>query len=110
MPALHEFVRLMLPKMVSHPIEPITFLFFTSVATSLSAGSVTAVSFARNFQSVPVSLVGVAFSLGVPGPCPPPGRPATGRVRRLVRTTSATIGALTVLAAIGLVIVGPVAI
>ena len=52
---LHEFLRLMLPKMLSHPIEPLTFLFFTSVATTLVAGSVTAVSFARNFQSVPVS-------------------------------------------------------
>lgn len=58
-----EFVRLMLPKMVSHPVEPMTFLFFTAVATTLAAGSVSAVSFARNFQSVPVSLIGVSFSL-----------------------------------------------
>ena len=49
-PALREFVRLMVPKMVSHPVEPMTFLFFTAVASSLAAGSVTAVSFARNFQ------------------------------------------------------------
>jgi putative peptidoglycan lipid II flippase len=55
----------MLPKMVAHPVEPMTFLFFTRVATRLEEGSVTAVSFARNFQSVPVSLVGVAFALAV---------------------------------------------
>ena len=61
--SVREFVRLMLPKMVSHPVEPITFLFFTSVATTLAAGSVSAVSFARNFQSVPVSVIGVAFAL-----------------------------------------------
>ena len=61
--AVAEFVRLMLPKMAGHPIEPATFLYFTAVATTLGAGSVTAVSFARNFQSVPVSLIGVAFSL-----------------------------------------------
>ena len=61
--AVREFVRLMLPKMVSHPVEPTTFLFFTAVATTLGTGSVSAVSFARNFQSVPVSLIGVAFSL-----------------------------------------------
>ncbi|MGH2357089.1 MAG: murein biosynthesis integral membrane protein MurJ [Candidatus Limnocylindria bacterium] len=61
--AVGEFVRLMLPKMASHPIEPLTFLYFTAVATTLGAGSVTAVSFARNFQSVPVSLIGVSFSL-----------------------------------------------
>ena len=65
MPALREFVRLMVPKMISHPIEPLTFLFFTAVASTLVAGSVSAVSFARNFQSVPVALIGVAISLAV---------------------------------------------
>jgi len=58
-----DFVRLMLPKMASHPVEPMTFLFFTAVATGLGAGSVSAVSFARNFQSVPVTVIGVAFAL-----------------------------------------------
>ena len=62
MPALLEFGKLMVPKMASHPIEPLTFLFFTSVASTLVAGSVSAVSFARNFQSVPVALIGVAIS------------------------------------------------
>ena len=50
-----EFIRLMLPKMVSQPIEPLTFLYFTALATTFAAGDVTAVSFARNFQSLPVS-------------------------------------------------------
>jgi putative peptidoglycan lipid II flippase len=63
LPALREFLRLMVPKMLSHPIEPLTFLFFTNIATTLAAGSVTAVSFARNFQSVPVALFGVSISL-----------------------------------------------
>ena len=40
MPALREFLTLMVPKMASHPVEPLTFLFFTSVATTLAAGSV----------------------------------------------------------------------
>jgi putative peptidoglycan lipid II flippase len=62
-PAVVEFVKLMLPKTISHPVEPMTFLYFTSVATTLGAGTVSAISFARNFQSVPVSLIGVAFSL-----------------------------------------------
>ena len=53
----------MVPKMLSHPIEPLTFLFFTNVATTLAAGSVSSVSFARNFQSVPVALFGVSISL-----------------------------------------------
>lgn len=61
--AFREYVALALPKTLSQPIEPFTFLFFTSVASGLVAGSVSSVSFARNFQSVPVSLIGVAFSV-----------------------------------------------
>ena len=60
---LRDFFRLALPKTASVPIEPLTFLFFTNVASTLVAGSITSVSLARNFQSVPVSLFGVAFSL-----------------------------------------------
>jgi putative peptidoglycan lipid II flippase len=111
MPAVREFVRLMLPKMVSHPVEPMTFLFFTSVATTLAAGSVSSISFARNFQSVPVSLIGVAFALAV--------FPALSRAHaegdrpgflRLVRTNLASITGLTVAAALGLALVGGLAI
>jgi putative peptidoglycan lipid II flippase len=61
--SVRTFLRLMLPKMASHPVEPMTFLFFTAVATGLGAGSVSAVSFARNFQSVPVTVIGVALAL-----------------------------------------------
>ncbi len=60
---LAEFVRLMIPKMVSHPIEPLTFLFFTALASTLVPGSVSSVSFARNFASVPVSLIGASFAI-----------------------------------------------
>lgn len=110
-PAIRDFVRLMLPKMVSHPVEPMTFLFFTAVASSLAAGSVTAVSFARNFQSVPVSLVGVAFALAV---FPALSTAfATGDRRgflRLLMTNLASITVVTVAAAIGLIVVGELAI
>lgn len=110
-PAIREFVRLMVPKMVSHPVEPMTFLFFTAVASSLAAGSVTAVSFARNFQSVPVSLVGVAFALAV---FPALSTAfATGDRRgflRLLWTNLASITVVTVAATIGLVVVGDLAI
>jgi len=111
LPALHEFLRLMIPKMIAHPIEPITFLFFTNVASTLAAGSVTALSFARNFQSVPVALVGVAISLAafpsLSSVWASGDRAAFGR---LVRTNLLTIGSLTIVAAIGLAIVGPIAI
>ena len=91
MPAVREFVRLMIPKMVSHPIEPLTFLFFTAVASTLAAGSVSSVSFARNFQSVPVALIGVVDrARRVPGPVRLLGgrRPRGLRARRPARTRS----------------------
>jgi putative peptidoglycan lipid II flippase len=111
MPAVGEFIRLMIPKMVSSPIEPLTFLFFTAVATTLAAGSVSAISFARNFQSVPVSLIGVAFSVAAfPGLSAAWAGGDRVAYRDLVRTNAATIGTLTVLAAIVLLIVGPLAI
>jgi putative peptidoglycan lipid II flippase len=110
-PDVREFVRLMLPKMVSHPVEPMTFLFFTAVASSLAAGSVTAVSFARNFQSVPVSLVGVAFALAI-FPALSTAH-AIGDRRgflRLLWTNLASTALLTMIAAVALVLVGEMAI
>ncbi|HUF06187.1 MAG TPA: lipid II flippase MurJ [Candidatus Binatia bacterium] len=109
--SVREFVRLMLPKMVSHPVEPMTFLFFTAIASGLAAGSVTALSFARNFQSVPVSLVGVAFALAV-FPALSTAH-AIGDRRgflRLLFTNLASIALITTIAAIGLVVVGELAI
>lgn len=58
-------LKLMIPKMVGHPVEQLTFLAFTRIATLLAIGSVAAVNFARNFQSVPVSLFGIAFSVAI---------------------------------------------
>jgi putative peptidoglycan lipid II flippase len=111
MPAVREFVRLMLPKMVSHPVESTTFLFFTSVATGLAAGSVSSISFARNFQSVPVSVIGVAFALAA--------FPALSSLHadgdrpgflRLLRTNLLSVTAFTTAAAAALVVVGSLAI
>ena len=108
---LREFFRLMLPKTATGPLEPITFLFFTSVASGLVAGSITTVNLARNFQSVPVSLIGVAFALAT---FPPLAAAYAAHDRRaftrLVVTNTATIGLLTIAAAAGLVVVGPLAI
>lgn len=109
--SIREFFRLMLPKSLSSPLEPITFLYFTSVASSLAAGSITTVNLARNFASVPVSLIGVAFSLAA-FPALAAAFAAHDRraFSRLVGTNVLTIGGLTTLAAIGLIVVGPLAI
>ncbi len=64
-PAFREFVRLMIPRMVSHPIEPAIFTWFTALASPIAVGGVSAVNFALDYQVVPVSLIGIAFSLAV---------------------------------------------
>jgi putative peptidoglycan lipid II flippase len=106
-----EFVRLMIPKMLSHPIEPLTFLYFTALATTFAAGDVTAVSFARNFQSLPVALIGIAFSIAAfPALATAAADGDRARFVRLVRVNAITIAALATAAAVGLVIVGGFAI
>ena len=60
---LKDFLVLMAPKMLSHPIEPLTFMYFTNLASRFETGSVSSVSFARNFESVPVSLIGASFAI-----------------------------------------------
>jgi putative peptidoglycan lipid II flippase len=110
-PPVREFVRLMLPKMVSHPVEPLTFLFFTSVATKLAAGSVTAVSFARNFQSVPVSVIGVAFALAAfPALSTAHATDDRRGFLRVLRTNAISIALITTGAAVVLVVIGELAI
>lgn len=58
-------IKLTIPKLIGHPIEQINFMAFSSIASMLAAGSITAVSFSRNFQSVAVSIFGIAFSVAI---------------------------------------------
>ena len=60
---LGEFIRLVIPKMVSQPLEPLVFLYYTSLASSLAAGSVSSMNYARNFYGVPVGLIGASFAI-----------------------------------------------
>ncbi len=55
-------IKLMIPKMFGHPVELAMFWGFTVIASTLGAGSIAILSFARNFQSVPVSLIGITLS------------------------------------------------
>lgn len=61
-PEFKKTLRLMLPKMFGHPIELATFWGFTAIASMLATGSVAVIGFARNFQSVPVSLIGITIA------------------------------------------------
>jgi putative peptidoglycan lipid II flippase len=99
-PPVRQFVRLMLPRMVSHPIESTTFLFFTRVASGLVVGSVSAVSFARNFGSVPVIVIGAAYALAVfPALSTAHAEGDRPRFLRLLRTNLVSVVALTTFAA-----------
>ncbi len=102
-PAFREFVRLMLPRMVSHPIEPAIFTFFTALGSTLAIGGVSAINFALDYQVVAVSLIGISFSLAVFPTLSMAYADADGATFRAVLTRNvATIGVLTTLAAIAL--------
>jgi putative peptidoglycan lipid II flippase len=105
--AVREFVVLMLPRMAGAPVEPLTFQFFTNVASGFIAGSVSSVSFARNFASVPVSLIGAAFSLAL-FPALSAAAAAGDRQRfvALLRSNVVMITLLTSAAAVVLFVVG----
>jgi putative peptidoglycan lipid II flippase len=109
--AIAGFFRLAIPKVGSAPIEPLTFLFFTRVASTLAVGTITTFNIAENFHAVPVSLIGIAFSVAAfPGLSAAYAAADRGEYIRLVRMNLVTIGVLTTLAAVGLAIVGPFAI
>jgi len=109
--AMREFVRLTLPRLLSQPVEPITFAFFTNVGSHLAAGSITVFNMARNFQSAPVSFVGAAFAVAA---FPPLSEAYVDRDRpgflRILGRNLVSIGGLTVAAAIVMVVVGELAI
>jgi putative peptidoglycan lipid II flippase len=109
--AIREFGALMLPRMAGAPIEPLTFQFFTNVASAFVAGSVSSVSFARNFESVPVSLIGIAFSLAAfPGLSAAAALGDRRRFVALLRANVMVIAALTSGAAVALFVVSGFAI
>jgi putative peptidoglycan lipid II flippase len=57
-----EFIRLMGPKMISQPMGTLMLAYFASLASTLAPGSTSDFTFARNFQSVGESVVGLAFA------------------------------------------------
>lgn len=61
-PAVRKVFLLMLPRMVGLTAVHMQLWAFTAIASTLGEGSVTVVNIARNFQSFPVSLIGIAFA------------------------------------------------
>jgi putative peptidoglycan lipid II flippase len=64
-PEMRETVMMTLPKLLQYGMVSFMLLQFTSVATKLGEGAVTAYNYARNFQSIPVSLLGISISLAL---------------------------------------------
>ncbi|HEY3164704.1 MAG TPA: lipid II flippase MurJ [Candidatus Limnocylindrales bacterium] len=104
--SFREFVGLMLPRMVSHPIDPLMLTYFTSLASTIGVGAVSSFNFASDYQVVPVSLIGVSFSLAVfPSLAAAYGAGDGPAFRAILRRNLVTIGGLTVLAATALALV-----
>lgn len=61
-PAVKKVVLLMLPRMIGLTAMQIQLWAFVAIASTLGEGAVTVYSLARNFQSFPVSLIGIAFA------------------------------------------------
>ena len=103
--AFREFVKLMLPRMASHPIDPLTFTILGSLATTVAVGGLTSLSLARNFQSVPVSVIAVSFALAVfPTLSAAAALGDRALFTRILVRNAITIAVLTTLAAIALAI------
>jgi putative peptidoglycan lipid II flippase len=97
----------MIPRMASHPIDPLTFTLLGSLATTVAVGGLTSLSLARNFQSVPVSVIAVSFALAV-FPTLSAAAAAGDRTgfTRLVVRNAVVVAVLTTVAAIALAILG----
>ena len=100
-----EFLRLMAPRMLSYPIDPVTTTLLTALAAGVGVGTASALSFVLDYQFVPVDVIAIAFSVAAfptLSAAYAAGDGATFR-RVAVRTTLA-IGGLTLLSAIALAV------
>jgi putative peptidoglycan lipid II flippase len=101
--AFHEFVRLMLPRMASHPIELLMLTWFTVLAAQLGAGSVSSFNFASDYQVVPILLIGAPFSLAVFPTLSAAFAEGDDRTfRAILRRNLVSVAVLTTIAAAGL--------
>jgi len=64
-PEIKETIKLALPKMLQYGMWHFMLVSFTSITSALPEGSVAAYNYARNFQSLPVSLLGIAIAMAV---------------------------------------------
>ena len=104
-PEFREFIRLMLPRTLSYPIDPIVVSYLTVLATGIGVGSASALAFVLDYQFVPVQVIAIAFSLAAFPTMSAAYAAIDGAAfRRIVVRNVATIGVLTGLAAVAIAV------
>ena len=104
-PEFGEFLRLMLPRMLSYPIDPVVVTYLTRLATVIGVGTASALSFVLDYQFVPVQVIAIAFSLAAfPALSTAFAADDGTAFRRLLVRNVATIAVLTSLAALALAV------
>jgi putative peptidoglycan lipid II flippase len=106
-----EFLRLMVPKMISQPMGTLMLAYFASLASTLAPGSASSFTFARNFQSVGESMVGLAFATAAfPALSAAASAGDKRAFKRTFTTNLITIGVLSTCVGLGLFVFGGFAI
>ncbi len=109
-PDLSTMGLLMLPRMAALAVLQLQLLLFDTIASGLSPGSIVVNSNARNFQSFVVGVIGIALAQSAfPLMSQAAARGEKDRFVLYVRKGVTTIVALTVPAAIALVVATPIA-
>lgn len=60
---VYEVIKTSVPRMITLSSNSIAFMFLISMASSLKPGSISLFTFAYNLQSVPVSIIGISYSV-----------------------------------------------
>jgi putative peptidoglycan lipid II flippase len=109
---LRRYLWLMLPKMVSQPLESsVILLYFAALASTLQPGSLTNLTYAQKFQTMPELVIGAQFAIAAfPSLSAAVERGDRRGFRRVFGTNLATISVLSTVAALGLMALGWVAV
>jgi putative peptidoglycan lipid II flippase len=63
--SIKHIIKLMIPRTISMGANQIMLIVYTSIASALAAGSITAFSLANNIQTVPIVVLGTSFATAV---------------------------------------------
>jgi putative peptidoglycan lipid II flippase len=109
---LRQYAVLMLPKMLSQPLESsVIVLYFTALASTLQAGSLTDLNYARKFQTMPELVIGAQFAIAAfPALAAAADLGDRRAFRKIFGTNLATIAVLSTGAALGLLLLGWLAV